>query len=165
MDQGVILLALVGLVVGAFLLQWIVGRGTAVAVGAVTGNTRRRGLAAVHLKLDFTAPVSGQHIVDRIVETLELSDKRNGSSLKMAAIAPDRSSVLIDQAGWLGRSLVQCLVDTHPSQTGCTGVAAVARWLENEGRVEATEGIERIHKHVRSAVEQAGGTVTESSTD
>lgn len=157
------ILVLVALAGGIYLVQRLVGRGVAAVEGVVTGNTRTRGMSAVHLKLDFAAPVAGPDLVERLVETLELSDKRNQLGIRIAGIADDRSAIMIEEANWAGVAQWQYALDTDPAPAGCTGFGTVVKWMETEGRVHSTENIERIHKHVRSAVERVNGSVTESS--
>ncbi len=156
---GILLLA--ALVGAVYLFQRVVGRGVTAVSGAITGNTRKRGLEAVHLKTEFIAPVPGNQIVDRIQETLELGQK-SAQGLKLAGVSEDGSGLLIEQGNVLVSHL-QFIVDTEPTDTGCTGFATTAKWLESDGQITTTENIERIHKHVRSAVEHFSGTYSESS--
>jgi hypothetical protein len=140
-------------------LQWILGRAAGALEGAVTGNTRSRGLTATKRRIEFNVPVPGAEIISRITYTLALNEP-NPHNLQAAALSDDKASLLIKQA-----SRLQYRIDTEPDQSGCSGSATATQWWESRGRVTTTEVIERIHDHVRSAVRHFGGTYTESLTD
>lgn len=161
MDTFLTVLVIAALVGGLYLAQTLAGRGFAAVSGAITGNTRKRGLAAVHLKTEFVAPVSGQQLVGRIQETLDLGQK-SAQGLKLGGVADDGSSLLIEQ-GNLVMTHLQFVIDTEPTEEGCEGFATAAKWLESDGQITTTENIERIHKHVRAAVDHFGGTWRESA--
>jgi hypothetical protein len=151
------ILAFAALVAVLYGIQRMLARGGAMVEGAITGNTRGRGQEAVRRQIDFTAPVDGPQIIDRIRFTLDLgSSPVNG--LKIGGAAEDGSALLISGAG----ARMEYVIDTESAQSGCAGKAAVAKWVESEGRVTSTETIERIHKHVRAAVEHFGGQFTET---
>lgn len=161
MEVVVGILALGGLAGALYLLQRGVSRGITVASGAVTGNTRKRGLAAAHLQTDFAAPVPGRDLIARIRDTLELGTPA-AQGLELGGISEDGSQLLIEQTkGWTNH--LQFIVDTETDETGCTGRAIAAKWMESDGQITTTENIERIHKHVRSAVDHFGGTHSEST--
>jgi len=146
-----------------FLVYWVIGRGVhrgaAVVTGAVTGNTRARGLAAVHLEHKFSLPVDGRNLVDRLIETLELGPAWR-DSLMIDDLDDDRSSMAI-AIGGRSPETAKFFVTTEATESGCSGSAGVVSWREVEGRITAAEQIERIHKHLRSAVSHLGGTVSE----
>ena len=150
-------------IVGAFLVYWVVGRGinrgTAVVAGAVTGKTRTRGLAAVHLGQKLSLPVDGQQLVDKLVETLELGPAWK-DGLRLDALDEDHASMAIAIGGRTSET-AKFFVTTEPSEGGSSGDAGAVSWREVEGRIPATESIERIQKHILSAVAQLGGSVTE----
>lgn len=158
------LLLLAAIVAVIYYVQKALARGVGMVAGAVTGNTRTRGLAAVHTRLDFSAPVPGPQIIERIRSTLELTPGgKFATGLKIGHLSEDGSDLIIVSGNPLMTHL-QYVVSTEPATTGCQGMATVANWVEDAGLVTTTEAIERIHKHVRSAVAHCGGSVTESST-
>lgn len=160
---GLLLLMALGVPV-YFAYRWVgrgVGRVSGAVVGAVTGNTRQRGLAAVHAQTDFVAPVPGPQIIARIQETLELGTK-SAQGLKLDGVADDGSALIITQGNPFMEHL-KFIVDTNPAGQGCTGFATTANWVESDGQITTTENIERIHKHVRSAVQHFGGKFSEST--
>jgi len=161
------LLGIIGLVVIVAIVygvQAMLGRGVGLVEGAITGNSRTRGLTAVHTKLDFNAPVEGKVIVDRLLETLDLGSQSGVSKgLKLAGISEDGGSIAIESGNKFVTHL-RYVVDTDPTDAGCAGFAAVLNWVESNGNITTTDVIERLHKHVQSAVEHVGGTVTASAT-
>lgn len=151
---GIVLLVVVATVI--YGIQRALGRGASAISGAVTGNTRRRGLAATRLRTEFTAPVPGGVIIDRVQETLQLGQP-SAQKLRLDGISDDGRAMTIVQANKLYTQL-EFVIQTEPTASGCTGLATATRWLESDGQIVSTENIERIHKHVQAAVEQAGGT-------
>ena len=156
---GVLLLA--ALVAVIWVVQRVMSKVGAAAEGAFTGNTKRRGKAAAALRSEFTAPVAGSQVVARALETLGISDGRKAEGLKVAGGSEDGGTVLIESSTPFMTHLTFA-IDTDPADAGCEGYACAVQWQESEGHVTATETIERIHKHVRSAVEHFGGQVTEA---
>lgn len=157
MNQILGILAFVALIAALYGIQRLLTRGGAMVGGALTGNTRGRGQEATHLRIEFTAPVSGPEIISRIQHTLDLSPHAvNG--VKLGGIADDGSAMVIDGSP----AHLEYVVNTEPADEGCEGQAAVTKWVESEGRVTTTETIERIHKHVRAAVEHFGGQYSET---
>jgi hypothetical protein len=160
METFLVILGFAALVGVVYLLQRLLGRGAAAVEGAITGNTRKRGLAAVRLRTEFTAPVPGPQLVARVIETLELGE-RPVRGLKLGQLSADGSAALIVQGNALATQL-QFVLDTDPYGNGCRGFATATRWLESSGQIISTENIERIHKHVRAAVEYCGGRHSET---
>ena len=163
--EVVIGILVLGALVGAlYLLQSGVSRGITIASGAVTGNTRKRGLAALRIcrptsLLPCPGGTSSRESGTRLNwERRRRRDSNSGGSQKMA---PSSSSNR--PKGWTNH--LQFIVDTETDEAGCTGRAAAGKWIESDGQITTTENIERIHKHVRSAVEQFGGTYSESSSE
>lgn len=152
MQTALGILGCIALVAVVYGIRRAIARGSAVATGALTGNTRARGLAAVQSRVEFSAPVTGSEIVERVRYTLDLGQGYvNG--LKLGGMAKDGSALLI-----VGRNGLEFAIDTEPAETGCTGWATAVLWREREGRVTETESVERILKHIRAAVEHFGGT-------
>lgn len=146
-----------------FGIRWVIGRGVnrgaAVVSGALTGNTRTRGLAAVHRGQKLSLPVDGRQLVDKLVQTLELGAQWN-DGLRLELLDDDHAGLVISVGG-PRMETAKFSVTTEPSGDGATGEAAVASWREVEGRIPATDSIERIQRHVLSAITQLGGTVLE----
>ena len=132
----VVLVALV------MMLQRLLGRGAAMVSGAVTGNTRKRGLAAVHQQLDFSVPLDGKVVVDRVLTTL-------GGSVEICV-------------GNRFSDRLTFLIETHAVGEGCAGFSTVAKWTESSGQIIATDEAERLQAHVRSAINALGGTLVET---
>lgn len=149
-----------------FGLRWVVGRsvnrGTAVVAGALTGNTRTRGLAAVHLGQKVTLPVDGRQLVDKLVETLELGPIWK-DGIRLHALEDDHSGMVI-AIGSRAAETAKFVVVTEPNEAGSSGTATVSSWREVEGRIPATEAIERIQRHIVSATANLGGTATQHQT-
>jgi hypothetical protein len=161
MQQVMGILILIVVCVGFYYVRKGIGRGITAIDGAFSGNTRKRGLAAVHLRTNFSAPVPAKQVIDRVIETLEL-DRPNIDSLEIGGRADDGSAIRIMSKTLLHVHL-DFVLDADDTATGCTGYGATARWLESEGQITTTEKIERIHKHVRAAVEHFGGTFVEAT--
>lgn len=139
-------------------IQKVVSRGIGAIEGAVTGNTRSRGLTAVRAQTNFVVPAAGPVVIDRLIELLELADKPTfDKKLYVHQIADDRSQLVIGWGTPLG-SVLEFVVDTDATDSGCTGMATTAKWVESTSLVTSTDQIDRLHKFVRAAVEQLGGT-------
>lgn len=154
------ILALGALIAVAYGIQRLMARGSAALAGAVTGNTRTRGQAAVKRQTDFTAPVSNSKLLDRIQETLQLGQP-TANGLTLAESADDGSAITITQGNTF-KTQLRFVILADPTAEGCAGLATTTHWLETEGRVNAAENIERLHRHVCAAVEHFGGNHTES---
>lgn len=162
MDTVVVIGVLVILLVGAVVIQNVIGRGTAMLTGAVTGNTRKRGLAAVQRQLDFSVPVSGSDLVDRVLTTLGISSG-TANHISVASRSDDGGSVDL-RVGNRFADRLQFVIHTQASDGGCAGFATAVKWTESSGQILATEDLERLQAHVRSAVESLGGAVVETRT-
>jgi len=136
----------------------VVSRGIGAIEGAVTGNTRSRGLSAVRAQTNFVLPVSGPMFIDRLIELLELVEKPTFKNhLYVHAISEDRSQLVVGLGTPLQTSL-QFLIDTEATESGCSGMATTVAWVESTSLVTSTDQIDRLHKFVRATVEQLGGT-------
>lgn len=152
----------IGVIAGFAFIYIIVGklisRGVGAIEGAVTGNSRSRGLSAVRSQTNYVLPVSGPLFIDRLIELLELLEKPTfKNELFVLSISQDRSQLVIGSGTPL-RTNLQFLIDTDASDSGCTGLATTVAWTESTSLVTATDQIDRLHKFVRSTVEQFGGT-------
>lgn len=143
-------------------IQKGVSRGVGAIEGAVTGNTRARGMEAVHKQLDFVAPVPGQQIVSRVLELLQLPSRATiRPAMYLSGLEADGSKAVIEVGSTLATGL-QFVIATSSTDTGCEGLATATKWRTSDYLVTTTDDIERLHKYVRSVVAAAGGTVTES---
>ena len=162
-----LILGLVALAIFVWLwmqFQKLVARGAGAIEGAVTGNSRKRGLEAVHVKLEFVAPIEAADLIGRLVSLLDLPREATYKpNLYLESISEDGTQIQIASGSKLGTAL-EYLVMAEPSEGGCKGVARVLRWKESNYLVTETHEIERLHKYVRSVAEQAGGTVIMTSS-
>ena len=151
---------LLGLVLAWYIVQRVISRAGSVAEGAFTGNTRTRGLAAVHRGLHFDLPVDGHRLVDRVLETLEVGTSTWNDGMRVDHLSVGHETLVLVVGNRFSES-AKLLITTEANDNGSQGKACVTSWKEVEGRMPATDKIERFHKHVRSAVERLGGTVSE----
>jgi hypothetical protein len=153
------ILAIAAIVAVWYLVSRLINRGSSVLAGAVTGNTRNRGLAAVHTGLRLALPVTSDRFVDRLVETLELGATwRDG--MKLAHLSDDKAQVVVSVGNRMSE-LAKYRISLEPTSDGCQGDATVVSWREVEGRIPATETVERINQHIRAVTGQLGGNVVE----
>lgn len=155
------IIGMVAVVALVLVLQALASRGTAALYGAMSGNTKKRGRAAVGKSIQFSVPVAPEAVIEKVVELLELR-KGGVFGLKLGALSEDGQTLMI-VGGSLALNQLQFVVNTEPANGGCTGIAAVHKWSESDGHVTMTEAIERIQGQVRAAVEALGGQVTEST--
>jgi hypothetical protein len=164
MDQTTVLVvALAALAVVYFGAPRVIGLLVGGAVGAVTGNTRQRGLAATRKVIEFSAPCTGAAIIARLQETLELGTPA-AQGLQLGGTDEEGTCLLVI-VGSSATPMLSFVVDTEEASEGCTGRAGTASWVEEDRHVVCTEQIERLHKHVRAAVTHLGGTFTETESD
>ena len=142
------------------MLQRLLGRGAAMVSGAVTGNTRKRGLAAVHQQLDFSVPLDGKVVVDRVLTTLGIAEGP-ADGFRVEGRSADGGSVEICVGNRFSDRLT-FLIETHAVGEGCAGFSTVAKWTESSGQIIATDEAERLQAHVRSAINALGGTLVET---
>lgn len=164
MESWISIAVVVGGAGVVLLIQWLVARASASDDGMLWGNAKRRGAAATGLRAEFTAPVAGEELVAHVLETLGISDGRRVQGLKVAGASDDGGSVMIE-SGNATVTHVTFAIDTDPAEGGCQGFACAVQWQEHGGHVTNTEAIERLHRHVRSAVTHFGGRITEAKND
>ena len=146
------------------LVQKWLRRGVGVAWGAATGNSRARGLRAVRLQTDFTAPVTCQEFTSALLRLLDLPTSASFKHpLYIGGVSADKSQIRV-HAGNPVSTQMEFVIDTNPTEGGCSGEATTLKWTESDGIIAATEQAERMHKYVRSAVTAAGGQFTESES-
>lgn len=155
--EAVIGIAVLGILVAAIIgMQKLAGRAGTAIDGAFTGNTRKRGQAAIRMTTRFTAPVSGAALLARVQQTLQLGQP-SAQGLKLGELSADGSMMTIIQRRGLTNALTFVIV-TEATEAGCTGEATVTQWWEGDGQVTSTMHIERLHKHVAAAVEHFNGS-------
>ena len=159
---GVLLLIWIG--VAYYLIRRGISKGIAAGVrGARKAVASQQGATltgqnSVYTEINFSVPVSGAVLFDKIELTLAAPTEQPTLIHALFRAGRDQSSLTFAYGSKVAVGLVYVIALAGDDGSSCRGTAQAVRWTEDAGLVTVGGTVGRIHKHVTSAVEAFGGS-------
>ena len=132
---------------------------------AIRPGAYKKGKEVTTRVVALNAPVSPERFLDRVIQTLDVSDKpplTGGLYMHAREIDAEGDHIAVLAIGNPLMNNAEIALVLSPVRQGCAGSVRVVKWHETEGVVDGIDKLERVFNHVDEAVRHFGGATSVS---